>query len=269
MNESITVISSLFYIKDHKSMLKQKHDYLYKNWVKSLLSLNCFLVFHTDDYYYDFILNERVKYDSYLNKTVIIKTSIDRLDCCNKYYTKINDLLWSESFRNLKYHGIQWNNTDYNIITLNKMFLLKQYSDLNVFNTKFFCWLDAGGIRHEISPNIRWPVLNQSMSLNKFNIFSVVKDRCFVKNKLDYCLTHAAMIQGVSFFASAEIINFVYDIFIKELDDCLDKGFIPTEQKVFDFCCQQHPHLFNVIYAGSIKSTIENTWFKFFDYFIE
>ena len=250
-------------------MLKAKHDYFYKSWVKNLLSLDCFLVFYTDDYYYDFVINERIKYDVNLIKTIIVKTSIDQLDSYKEYYIKIDNLLWSESFRKLKYptDGIQWNNTEYNIITLNKIFLLEKYSELNIFNTEFFCWLDAGGIRQEISPNMKWPILNTSMSLTKFNIFSVVKDRYFVKNKFDYCLSHASMIQGVSFFASTELINSVYKIFIKELENCLQNGFIPTEQKVFDFCCQQNPQLFNVIYAGDIKSTIENVWFKFFDYF--
>jgi hypothetical protein len=269
MNNDVTIISQLFYIKDQKDILKEKHSHFYKTWVKNLLSLNCPLIFYTDDYYYDFIYDERIKHDLNLEKTRIIKTTIDSLDCFIQYFEKIDKLLWSKEFRNLNFpkDGIQWNNTNYNIVTLNKLFLLKKYANFNIFNTNFFCWLDAGGIRHYILPNMKWPNISDNVNKNKFNLFSVVKDRHIISNKMHYCLSHAAMIQAAILISSQNPINLVYDEFIKELNICLNEGYIPTEQKVFDFCSINNPELFNIIYAGNINSKIENVWFKFFDYF--
>lgn len=269
MNDDVTIISQLFYINDQTNVLKEKHSHFYKTWVKNVLSLNCPLIFYTDDYYYDFIYNERIKYDLKLEKTYIIKTTINSLDCFVQYFETINKLLWSTKFRNLNFpkDGIQWNNTNYNIVTLNKLFLLKKYANLNIFNTNFFCWLDAGGIRHNILPNMKWPNISDNINKNKLNVFSVIKDRYIINNKMHYCLSHAAIIQAVVLISTQKPINLVYDIFTKELDSCLDDCYIPTEQKVFDFCSINNPELFNIIYAGDINSEIKDIWFKFFDYF--
>ena len=82
MGESInkiTIISALFYIGRDK----WKHSGFppgvdrYKSWVINLLRQDINLYFYTDDYYYDFILENRKKYDPNFEKTVLIKMSLN------------------------------------------------------------------------------------------------------------------------------------------------------------------------------------------------
>jgi hypothetical protein len=75
----ITIVSGLFYIgRDRwKNSAFPPGVDRYKSWVTNLLSLDINLYFYTDDFYYDFILENRKKYDPELEKTQLIRTSLE------------------------------------------------------------------------------------------------------------------------------------------------------------------------------------------------
>ena len=144
----VTVVSALFYIGRDK----WKHSAFppgvdrYKSWVGNVLSLDANIYFFVDDFYYDFILETRKKYDPELTKTIIKKSSLTELYFYKKYFVQESCLMFSPEFRDRVFfpQSADMNYPLYHIINFSKIEFVKQAAEENSF--------DSQNVVYEIGP---------------------------------------------------------------------------------------------------------------------
>lgn len=142
----------------------------------------------------------------------------------------------------------------YNPLVMSKQFFMNDAAIFNVFNTKYFLWVDAG-----ISNTIGNPVenINDSFSRKLMKLFS--------DNKMHYvCFPYepAAEIHGFEkeefyrragertkyvarggiFGGSKDAIHRVNDLYYSTLSGTLQAGYMGTEESVFTLITYNHPH---------------------------
>lgn len=266
-----TLVSSLVYINDARPRLRNKHQGCYQRWAPNVLSLASPLVFQVDDHYHHAMRSCRSVHDPGLAKTRFKKVSLPDLHAYREYFAAVQTLMTSPAFigRIRDPNGLQWTQPLYNIVTFDKIHLLQEVATLNPFHTDYFCWIDAGGIRHRIEPGLLWPGAMHALDPNRVNIFCVTKPRILEEREwMNHSLSHAAMIQAAALVSQKGPLDEFVPLFSEVIRRCLAMGFIGAEQKMLDICYSLRPELFHVIDATSHPSKQENIWFKFFDFLL-
>lgn len=265
MGESInkiTVVSALFYIGRDR----WKHSGFppgtdrYKSWVTNLLRQNINLYFYTDEYYYEFVLENRKKYDPNFEKTTIIKTSLDNLYFYKKYYNKEACLMASPDFRSTIFHqgSADMNYPLYHIVNFSKIELVKKSFEENKFQSDYFFWVDAGGLRNVISKEDReWlDPNNQCFNTDKITHFSHREDFTIYPDKSDYFRSQNRNIQGTAWIVPKEKVNAFYDLIDNQVATILEERIVGSDEKVYDFLYQTNRDLYQLKVGG---------WFEFYN----
>lgn len=252
-----TLVSALLHIDDPRPRLADKHRLHYRNWVKNVLGLDVPMVFYADEQY-------RPEKWVGLSKG----SELNDLQAYKDFHAPVSTLMSSPAFlvKPFDRDGLQWTQPLYTILTFQKLYWLVETANQNPFDTDWFCWLDAGGIRHKIEPGLKWPN-TEKLDAEKVNVFVVSKPRIIPEDKWEaHCLSHGAMIQGACIVGKKEPLEWFLRLFKNTVELCLRKGFIGSEQKMYDFCYSRHPELFAMHDASAVESEVKDVWFKFFDY---
>jgi len=119
----------------------------------------------------------------------------------------------------------------------NKLDFIKRAKDVGFFKSDFIIWADAGGLREDISNYVgkKWPDLDKINGLdnNKITFFSHSQD-FNIDNAEFHAMSQIRYIQGTAFCVPSHMIDFLHEEFHKTVDECIDNGYIGSDEKIFD-----------------------------------
>ena len=256
-----TIVTCLFYIGRDRwkfSGFPPGYD-RYSGWMKNFLSLDAQMIFYVDEFYYERAVEIRKQYDPNLEKTVFIKTSLDQLEVYKTYYNRLSSLMNSPEFKK----KIQFQVSDmlyplYNVLMYNKANLLKQAAETNPFKSDYLYWVDVGAFREDLSEyeNIKWPDFNNTAYFNnKITFFSHFGSEYNIDNQETHFLSQARVVQGGYFIVPVQKVDFLKEEVDSVINEILNKGYIGSDEKIFDIICKRNPGSVNMIKA---------TWFEFY-----
>ena len=147
----------------------------------------------------------------------------------------------------------------YNVIMFNKVFWLKDAVDKGYFNNDMVLWLDAGGLRSEISSyvNVVWPNLENINELDndKITFFSHNSD-FNVNDKQFHSLSQIRNIQGTAFLVPSNKIDFLTNEVVRTIDESIAAEYIGSDEKIFDITYVRDKNKYHLIKCS---------WREYFD----
>ena len=234
-------------------------------WMRNTLSLDSNIVVYTDSKFMSELVNYRKEFDPTLEKTIFVEQPLSELPMYEKYYDSLSDLMSSESFKSkLSFPDVpEMCQPLYNIIMFNKVFFLKDTIEKRYFNNDIVVWADAGGLRNDVSlyQNKKWPSLSKIKSLdpNKITFFSHNQE-FDVNNKEFHCLSQIRNIQGTAFLLPSHLIDVLLDLVVETINECINGGYIGSDEKIFDICYTKQKNLFHLI---------KSDWREYFELMLE
>ena len=134
-----------------------------------------------------------------------------------------------------------------NIIWNEKIFLIEKAKQLNIFNTDFFAWIDAGvcTYRHTAPPAEPFPNRDKLALLpsNKF-LFTSSIEPVFNSSKLVNSNYH--FISG-TYILHIDIIDTIVSLYKEYIHTYMEPTRIYTDQVILTYIYRDHPHLFHQV----------------------
>lgn len=252
MIDSPTIVTALFDIgRDKwKTFNQSYHTYLW--WLENTLSLNAKFVIYTEDKFYDDILNIRKKYDPILYNTLVIKKDLNELPAYQRYFNKLDKLMNSEEFKSKIIFDVpEMTKPLYNTLIFNKLDFIKETINKKYFANDIVIWVDAGGLRDNISlyKGVIWP------NISKLNNIEEPKSITFFSHQPDFyindvekhALSQVRYIQGGSIFCPHNTINDLHKSFNETIVESINNGYIGSEEKMLDITYQKNKTNYNII----------------------
>jgi FkbM family methyltransferase len=250
INSPVLVMALYDIGRDGWSSFSLSYD-TYLHWMRNTLSLNCKIVIYTEEKFIEEIEGYRKEFDPSFENTVLIKEPLEQLYYYKHYYDKFFDLMNSEDFRNKTHSDVpEMIRPLYNIIMFNKVEFLKDVKDKRYFDNDLLMWVDAGGLRDNIGKykGEIWPSLDKVNQLDnsKVTFFSHSKN-IIVNNKESHALSQVRFIQGTAFMVPSNLIDSLAQEFKTTVDECLENGYIGSDEKIFDITYCKDPSKYNLI----------------------
>lgn len=242
------IITALYDIgrSDWKDFAMSYDTYLH--WMANTLALNCEMVIFTQPKFEERVRLMRSKADPHNTMTKYVINEIEDLEAYKTWNEPLTALMQSEEFKSKRHwnHVPEMNHPLYNIVMFNKVFFLKEALGLCPDATHLL-WLDAGGIRTEIS-NANWPNLNklESNKIQKFshNVPFEVTDPEW------HSFSQVRNIQGTAFICPSHMIDWYINEIHKTVGFCLNNKFIGSDEKIFDLTYLRDPDKFTLVKQG-------------------
>jgi hypothetical protein len=234
-------------------------------WMRNTLSLDSNIVVYTESKFMEELVNYRKEFDPTLEKTIFIEQPLSELPMYKKYYDSLSELMSSESFKSkVGFPDVpEMCQPLYNVIMFNKVFFLKDTIEKKYFNNDIVVWADAGGLRNEVSlyQNKKWPSISKIKTLdpNKITFFSHNQD-FNVYDREFHSLSQIRNIQGTSFLLPSHLIDPLLELVVDTVDECINSGYIGSDEKIFDICYTKQKDLFYLI---------KSNWREYFDIMLE
>lgn len=246
-NNNITCITALIDInRENEGDGRSIDNYL--KWFKNTLKINLPFVIYCEKDIYEKIKYWREKYPMTRYK-IISKNDIYYL----KYSKKVNDIIKSIDYLN-KIHGkerLEIKLPKYNLIIANKIEWMKEVSQENYYNSKYFMWVDAGMSRFFNNEDILSKNLINISKItdNKFNIQVSPKllSTKFKNDNIDNIMYHDIHYTTATIFSTTKSILEIITKKYKEIFDyMLNNNCINNEQIIYALIYKSNPELFNV-----------------------
>jgi hypothetical protein len=208
-------------------------------WMKNTLSLDANFVIFTEDKFKGTIEEYRREFDPNFERTVMVNYPLEKIDSYVRHNERLTNLMSSEEFKGKVHHPHvpEMSQPLYNIIMFNKLDFIKRAKDVGFFNSDFIIWADAGGLREDISNYVgkKWPDLDKINGLdnNKITFFSHSQD-FNIDNSEFHAMSQIRYIQGTAFCVPSHMVDFLHEEFHKTVDECIDNGYIGSDEKIFD-----------------------------------
>jgi len=251
------IITALYDIgrSDWKDFAMSYHTYLH--WMYNTLQLNCEMVIFTEPKFEERIKEMRSEIDPNGEMTKYVINHMEDLEAYKQWNEPLTKLMDSEDFKNRRHfdHVPEMNHPLYNIVMFNKVFFLKEALNLNPEATHLL-WLDAGGIRESISTK-EWPNINKldSSKIMKFshNVPFNVPDPEW------HSFSQVRHIQGTAFVCPSHMIDWYIAEINNTIQDCINQGYIGSDEKVFDLTYLKNPNRFNLV---------KQSWREYYDWLL-
>lgn len=251
------IITALYDIgrSDWKDFAMSYHTYLH--WMYNTLQLNCEMVIFTEPKFEERIKEMRSEIDPNGEMTKYVINHMEDLEAYKQWNEPLTKLMDSEDFKNRRHfdHVPEMNHPLYNIVMFNKVFFLKEALNLNPEATHLL-WLDAGGIRESISTK-EWPNINKldSSKIMKFshNVPFNVPDPEW------HSFSQVRHIQGTAFVCPSHMIDWYISEINNTIQDCINHGYIGSDEKIFDLTCLKNPNKFNLV---------KQSWREYYDWLL-
>tara|TARA_R110000764_G_scaffold29374_3_gene68885 strand:+ start:697 stop:1452 length:756 start_codon:yes stop_codon:yes gene_type:complete len=142
----------------------------------------------------------------------------------------------------------------YNILMFNKLRWMLDASTIT--DGTHYVWVDAGCFRDEDASkyNVKWP--NSAKLSDKPMFFSHNTPVHIYKNDEDHSLSQFRNIQGGCFSIPKKDLKWMCDAFAYKVEACIMKGYIGSDEKIFDLMWNDN--------KDKIK-LIKSDWRKYFD----
>jgi hypothetical protein len=253
--KTTSIVTAIFDIGRDKwdNFTMSYHTYLW--WMRNLLYLDTNLIIYTEEKFKNDILNYRKEVDPKLEKTIIVIQPLEDIEGYKTFYEPLNNLMSGDDFKNsVQFDVPEMNKPLYNVVMFAKLFYILDSSRKNFFNSDLYVWADAGVIRNDRPKmNLKWPDIQKINELdnNKVTFFChhpyVRIDSDFYK---DHALSQMRFIQGGAVFVPKKCVEDICELFKKTALDCISKGFVGSDEKIFDFAYLTNPNNFNLIQCG-------------------
>lgn len=259
--KNVTLVAALFDIgRDNWDNFTMSYN-TYMWWMRNLLFLDANLVIYTEEKFKNEILSYRKQVDPNLEKTKLIIQNLEDIDGYKLYYEPLKTLMESDGFKKKVHFRVpEMTKPLYNVIMFSKMlYILDSYKN-NYFDSDFYIWMDAGGIRNDKpEKNIKWPDLKKINKLDntKTTFFSHHNTIRF-ENHEHHALSQMRFIQGTAFFVPKNNVEQLANDFKDVVFDVISKGYIGSDEKIFDIVYLKNPNLY---------SLIKSDWREYFDMF--
>jgi len=223
----------------------------YLSWMRNTLSLDSRIVVYTEDKFTDRIESMRREFDPEFKDTVIVEAPLEELECYRKYHDRLSNLMFSDEFRRKTHSDVpEMNRPLYNVMMFNKLRFLKDTKDKGYFDNDLLIWADAGGLRESLR-NYRgetWPSLEKINQLDNSKVTFFSHSRNIVVNDREYhALSQIRFIQGTSFLAPSPLVDGLMEDFENTVDECLERGYIGSDEKIFDMTYCKDRDRYNLI----------------------
>jgi FkbM family methyltransferase len=243
------VVMALYDIgRDSWNSFNMSYD-TYLWWMRNTLSIDVPVVVYAEKKFIDKIKKHRKEFYLNLEKTVIVEKPLEELDCYKLYYEKLSKLMFSEAFKKkIQTQVPEMNQPLYNIIMFNKVFFMQDAKKF--FDGDMYIWADAGGLREDVSnyKNEKWPCLEKINELDnsKVTFFSHSKT-ISVRDNEYHALSQIRYIQGTAFLVPVNLIDELTNEFLTTVDECVESGFIGSDEKIFDITYCKNRDKYNLI----------------------
>jgi len=229
------------------------HTYLW--WMRNLLYLDTNLIIYTEEKFRTDILNYRKEVDPNLEKTILIIQPLESIEGYKTFFEPLNNLMNSEEFKkNIQFNVPEMTKPLYNVVMFAKLFYILDAAKKNLFDADLYAWADAGVIRNDRpEKNIKWPDIQKINELdnNKVTFFC---HHPYVRVGADrykeHALSQMRYIQGGAVFVPKRCIEDVCELFKETALDCVSKGFVGSDEKIFDFVYLTQKENYNLIQCG-------------------
>jgi hypothetical protein len=229
------------------------HTYLW--WMRNLLYLDTNLIIYTEEKFKNDILNYRKEVDPNLEKTILIIQPLEAIEGYKTFYEPLNTLMTSEGFKkDIQFDVPEMTKPLYNVVMFAKLFYILDSARKNLFDADLYAWADAGVIRNDQpEKNVKWPDIQKINELdnNKVTFFC---HHPYVRVGEDqykfHALSQMRYIQGGAVFVPKKCIEDICELFKTTALDCISKGFVGSDEKIFDFTYLTNPDNYNLIQCG-------------------
>lgn len=246
------IVTSLFDIgRDTWDNFKVSyHTYLW--WMKNTLAIDANFVIYTDNRFYEDIIKMRQEVDPEWKRSKVINMYLHSLPSYTRYNKRLENLMYSPDFVNkIMFQVPEMTKPLYNTLIFNKLDFIKDAKDHNYFNGDLYIWVDAGGLREDISlyKDVKWPNINkvnQRIVADKITFFSHHPDFEVLSNE-SHAMSQVRHIQGGSIFCPVSQINSLHKLFNQTVNECINSGYIGSEEKMLDLTYIKNKSLYNIV----------------------
>ena len=228
MNDyNLTMVSGFWNVKN-------KHDNHFYDWFDRTLKINCPYVIFCDDESLPIIQEHR-------------KSLPTHYIVCN-----IPDFYTCTFKDTIQPHPRHCPSKELSMIWNEKVFFVKKASDINIFNTEYFAWVDAGICiyRDSAPPTDVFPSPGKVSGLPKDKFIFTSSNTVFQKEFVERGIYYHFISAGI-FIMHKSFIDEFTDLYKQYIDYLLPKGnWIYTEQVVFTIMYYNMPQLFHRMADG-------------------
>lgn len=251
------IITALYDIgrSDWKDFAMSYHTYLH--WMYNTLQLNCEMVIFTEPKFEERIKEMRSEIDPTGEMTHYVINHMEDLEAYKKWNGPLTQLMSSEDFKSRRHFDNvpEMNHPLYNIVMFNKVFFLKEALKLK-HDATHLLWLDAGGIRESISTK-NWPNIDK---LDSSKIMQFSHNVPFdVPDPEWHSFSQVRHIQGTAFICPSHMIDWYIAEINNTIHDCINQGYIGSDEKVFDLTYLKNPNRFNLV---------KQSWREYYDWLL-
>jgi GR25 family glycosyltransferase involved in LPS biosynthesis len=250
--KSTVIVTAIFDIGRDKWESFGVHYHTYLWWMRNLLYLDANIVIYTEEKFVEEITNYRKEVDPDLTKTIFVIQPLEEIEGYKTFYEPLNTLMSSEEFKSsIGFQVPEMTKPLYNVVMFAKLFYIKDASEKNYFDGDLFVWADAGVIR-ESNPhrNIKWPDYGKINELDNTKVTFFCHHSKVNVNKDHYkqhALSQMRFIQGGAVFVPKDCVDDICELFKVTALDCINKGYVGSDEKIFDFTYLTDPDSFNLI----------------------
>jgi hypothetical protein len=251
LNTEFVIVSSLFNIRREGMDGRTWDEYL--KWFDITLKLKCHMVLFISEDLREFVEERRRNIP-----TKIIVQSIEEMPYYN-LKDQLDSIIQSKEYKEKisDPDRIECQHSMYSIVQYSKFKWLERSVEENVFNSKFFFWMDAGASRffENFDLNIEYPSLNAIEALNgmgdKFLIqmnMEYYKDLANADTlSIEYLLDNRSYVLGSMFGGGKNsLLKVATDIENILLNQMIANGFVNNEQIALGYLVKQNPDDFEI-----------------------
>jgi len=246
-----TIVMALFDIGRDKweNFTMSYHTYFW--WMRNTLSLDTNMVIYTDGTYEKEIIEFRSEVDPNLKKTKIVNIKLEDTEGYKIFNTPLENLMYSEEFKNkISFQVPEMTKPLYNVVMFSKLYYILDAKQNNYFDTDWYIWADAGGLRENIENYYKniWPSQEKISKLdqNKVVFFSH-RDSINIQDKEYYALSQTRFIQGTCFLVPNIAIEKITQDFTNTAIECIRSKYIGSDEKIFDLTYIKNPSDYHLI----------------------
>lgn len=248
---SPVVVMALYDIgRDGWDAFRMSYD-TYLWWMRNTLALDAKIVVYTEEKFAGKVEAYRREFDPDLDKTEIVKIPLDALPCHVKYHDRLESLMSSEEFKRKVHHNVpEMNRPLYNVIMFNKPRFLADAKERGLFGGDMFIWADAGGLREDVGNYAGkvWPSMDKVNALDNSRVtFFSHNDNFTVADREYHALSQIRNIQGTAFVVPGGLVDGLVEDFEKTVDECLDAGYVGSDEKILDIMYCADPGRYDLI----------------------
>jgi hypothetical protein len=199
----------------------------YIDWMERTLSIQAPTIIYTEQKFKDKIWEKRKPYDC---GTEFVITRKEDLAMSAILWKELNGLMQSDEFKKkIQFDVPEMNQPWYNIMMFNKVWWLKEGK--NIIDGTHYIWTDAACYREDVS-KVNKPFPTDKMKEKP--IFFTHHDKISIENPNHHLMSQMRFIQGGSFVIPKEKIDCITEKYTKKVIDCIDSGYIGSDEKIFD-----------------------------------